>query len=303
MTQQHILTFMGSDINDFFYNWNGALPYATLSSLLLNQPLILEIDPVQKTNVILSDLLSALTASLSFIAGPELGGIAGTAADALLTALQAAPGVAKSIWPSGTADSQTEQLANLDTSLLQIDQNFTTQITAGLATIMTDVPSFTGFASHGLFSGPNNLSLPASSDILALGLRTFVLSTAMSANKWTAFPIQGVTKPDVASSVSGYDCTFGANNICTPNHDGGAPIFYSDATALAYSLTLTGAGPNGTEFLNDVVEKQWSDLELLFDGAYNCSTAPGGSGIGKPLDLFNGSALNLACLSQLKIGS
>ena len=301
LIQQHILTFIQSDINNFFYNWNGALPYATLSGLLLNQPLILEIDPVQKTNVILSDLLSALTAGLSFIAGPEIGGIAGTAADALVTALQAAPGVAKSIWPSGTADSQSEQIANLDSYLSQIDQNFTTHITAGLATIMTDVPSFNGFASHGVFSGPNALSLPASSTSLALGLRTFILSTAMSANNWAAHPIQGMTKADVASPVSGYDCTFGANNICTPNPDGGPPIFYSDATTIAYSLTLSGPGPNATEFMNEIVNKQWSDLESLFDGAFNCSRAPGGSGIGKPLDLFNGSAVNLACLSQLDI--
>ena len=303
MTKQHLLISIQSDINNFFYNWNGALPYATLSGLLLNQPLILEIDPVQKTNVILNDLLSALSAGLSFIAGPELGGIAGTAADALLTALQTAPSVAKSIWPSGTADSQTEQIANLDGYLSQIDQNFTTQITAGLYTIMSDVPSFNGFATHGLFSGPNAFSLPSSSVSLALALRTFILSSAMSANKWTAFPIHDMTMSDIASPISGYDCTFGLNNVCSPNHDGGFPIFYSDDTAIAYSLTLSGAGPDGTEFLNEIVDKEWSDLEQLFDGAYNCSTAPGGSGIGKPLDLFNGSALNLACLSQLKIGT
>ena len=301
MTQQHKLTFIESDINNFFYNWNNALPYATLSGLLLNQPLILEIDPIQKTNVILNDLLSALTAGRSFIAGPEIGGIAGTAADALLTALQAAPGVAKSIWPSGTADSQSEQIANLDSYLSQIDQNFTTQITAGLYTIMSDVPSFNGFASHGLFSGPNALSLPASSSSLALGLRTFILSSAMSANNWQATPIHDMTMADVASPVSGYDCTFGANNICTGNHDGGPSIFYSESTTIAYSLVLTGAGPNETDFMNEIVNKDWSNLESLFDGAYNCSQAPGGSGIGKPLDLFNGSALDLACLSQLKI--
>ena len=302
MTHQHILNFIQPDINNFFYDWNGALPYATLSSLLLNQPLILQIDPVQKTNVILNDLLSALTASLSFVAGPELSGLAGTAADVLVTALQSAPSVAKAIWPSGTADSQTQQLANLDSSLLQLDQNFTTQITAGLSTIMTDVPSFNGFASHGLFSGPNNLSLPSSSSILALGLRTYILSTAMSANKWAASPIQGSTMADIASPVSGWDCTFGANNICTPNQEGGWPIFYSEATAIGYSLTLSGAGPNATDFLNEIVEEQWSDLESLFDGAFNCSNKPGGSGIGQPLDLFNGSTLDLACLSQLKMG-
>ena len=64
-------------------------------------------------------------------------------------------------------------------------------------------------------------------------------------------------------------------------------------------MVLGGAGPDQTSFMNEIVSKQWSTLEQLFDGAYNCSTAPGGSGIGKPLDLFNGTELNLACLSQL----
>ena len=287
------------DINNFFNNWNEALPYATLSGLLINQPLILEIDPVQKTNFFLSDLLTALSTGLSFIAGPEISGVLGTAADALLTALQQAPGVAKSIWPSGTEDSQSEQLANLDDYLSQIDQNFTTRITNALYTIMSDVPSFTEFASQGSFSGPNDLSLPADSSSLALGLRTFILSTAMSANDWIAYVIYDKTMIDVASSVSGYDCAFDSNNICS-NQYNTTHIFYSNSTALAYRLVQnSNKGPNPTTFMNDIVDRQWSTLEQLFDGAYNCSTAPGGSGIGKPLDLFNGTAIDFACMSQL----
>lgn len=300
---RYILGTMYS-INNFFSNWNAALPYATLSGLLINQPIILQIDPKQKTNLILSDLLSALTAGLSFIAGPELSGLAGTAASALVKGLQEAPSVAAAIWPSGTADSQNQQLANLDSFLSQIDSNFTAQITKGLYTIMSDVPSFNGFASSGQFSGPNNLSLPVDSDNLALGLRTFILSSAMSANKWSAFMEDDVTMADVASSVTGsggFDCTFGPNNICISSVDT-TPVFYSNSTARAYSLVLDGAGPDPTSFLNEIVNKDWSTLELLFDGAYNCSTAPGGSGIGKPLDFFNGTALNFACMSQLPIG-
>ena len=278
------------------------MPYATLSGLLINQPLILEVDPVQKTNLILNDLLSALTAGLSFVAAPELSGFIGTAADALVKGLQSAPSVAKAIWPEGTADSQSEQLAKLDSFLSQIDQEFTTQITSGLYIIMSDVPSFNGFASSGEFSGPNSLSLPMDSESLALGLRTFILTSAMSANKWSAYSIDDVTMADVASSVSGYDCTFDANNICT-NSDGRPAIFYSNSTARAYSLILTGAGPDPATFMNDIVSRDWSNLELLFDGAYNCSVATGGSGIGKPLNLFNGTTVNLACMSQLPISS
>lgn len=299
---RYILGTMYS-INNFFSNWNGALPYATLSGLLINQPIILEIDPIQKTNLLLNDLLTALTAGLSFIGGPELSGLAGTAASVLVKGLQAAPSVAKAIWPSGTANSQTEQLANLDSFLSQIDSNFTTQITQGLYTIMSDVPSFNGFASSGQFSGPNNLSLPADSDILALGLRTFILSSAMSANKWSAVTVADLTMADVASSVpgsGGYDCTFGSNNICT-NSAYSTHVFYSNSTARAYEVVLEGAGPDQTSFMNEIVNKDWSNLEQLFDGAYNCSIAPGGSGIGKPLDLFNGTIIDFACMSQLPI--
>ena len=217
--------------------------------------------------------------------------------------LQLAPSVASAIWPSGTEDSQSEQLAKLDTYLSQIDQNFTAQITQGLYTIMSDVPSFNGFASSGQFSGPNNLSLPSDSDDLALGLRTFILSSAMTANKWSAVTHDDLTMADVASSVpesGGYDCTFGANNICTSS-DKATHVFYSNSTARAYELIVEGAGPDPTSFMNEIVDKEWSYLEMLFDGAYNCSIAPGGSGIGKPLDLFNGTAINFACLSQLSI--
>lgn len=227
----------------------------------------------------------------------------GTAADALVKGLQEAPSVAKALWPSGTDDSQSEQLANLDNYLSQIDQNFTAQITQGLYTIMSDVPSFNDFASFGQFSGPDDLSLPADSNVLALGLRTFILSSAMSANKWSAVTNDDLTMADVASSVpgsNGYDCTFGANNICTSS-DSATHVFYSNSTARAYELFVEGAGPDPTSFMNEVVNKGWSDLELLFDGAYNCSIALGGSGIGKPLDLFNGSAVDFACLSQLSV--
>ena len=211
--------------------------------------------------------------------------------------------MAESIWPSGTADSQSEQLANLDSYLSQIDQNFTAQITDGLRVIMSDVPSFNGFASSGQFSGPNTLSLPADANVLALGLRTFILSSAMSANKWSASSRDDVTMADVASSVpgsGGYDCTFGPNNICTDS-DNTTHIFYSTSTARAYVLLLEGPGPDPGYFMNEIVNKQWSTLELLFDGAYNCSTLPGGSGIGKPLSFSNGSAIDFACMSLLSI--
>ena len=218
-----------------------------------------------------------------------------------MTGLKDAPSVAAAIWPSGTEDSQPEQLSKLDEYLSQIDQNFTTQITQGLYTIMSDVPSFNGFASSGIFTGPNSLSFPADSEILALGLRTFILTSAMSANKWSALVYEDMTMADVQSFGGvGFSCTFGANNICT-NSEETVSVFYSNSTASAYLLRLDGPGPKPSSFMKEIVSKQWSDLELLFDGAYNCTVAAGGSGIGKPLSFFNGTGLDFACMSQLPV--
>lgn len=72
--------------------------------------IIQEVDPKVKTHNVLNDILTALTAGLAFI--PEVGPAASTsvkvATKALTVGVQQAPGVAKAIWPSGTADVRTQ---------------------------------------------------------------------------------------------------------------------------------------------------------------------------------------------------
>ena len=111
-------------INDFFTSWFLALPYATQQAELIIQDVINELDPEKKTNSALTDILTALIAGLAF-AGLE-GAAAGAAAtlsvtksagQALLIALQQAPGVAKALWPSGMTNSQSVQIGDLDSEL------------------------------------------------------------------------------------------------------------------------------------------------------------------------------------------
>ena len=173
-------------MNKYFTNWYGALTPSVLSSLLVTQPLITELDPQQKTNFVLGDLLTALIAGLAFIGLPETGaGVSAAAAAArkiLLTGLQQAPGVAAAIWPKGTLDLQSIQLGNIDSELSSIMQNFTTAVQSAMTVVMSDIPSFIAFAEHGTFSGSDNTNVPQDAEALWLALRTYVLSTAMTAN-------------------------------------------------------------------------------------------------------------------------
>ena len=55
-------------------------------------------------------------------------------------------------------------------------------IDRGLELLMTDVPSFVNFASTGAWSGGTPYSLPETVKGLDLGLKTFLVSTAMNQN-------------------------------------------------------------------------------------------------------------------------
>ena len=300
------ISLTSPDMNDFFTSWYNALNSASISALLVAQPIINEIDPEQKSRFALDDLLEALTVGLAFL--PAIGEGLSVAAEAglevLRTGLQEAPGVAKEIWPSGTTDTKTIQLANIDTELAQASSNFTAGILNALTTIMSDVPSFVAFAQDGSFSGQDEVSLPNDARSLSLALNTYVLSTAMTANQWHAAPYTSMTKADVESNVpgsNGFDCTFGQNNICT-NADHSVNVFYSDTTAHAYQMSIPSADSDANPFtlMNDIVANGWSTLEALFDGAFNCTAA---GGFGEDLDVVKGGALDFSCVSQLRLCS
>ncbi len=112
-------------LNAFFTTWNSALVAATLDASLISTELITAVDPQKKTHFSLAMLLTALAVGLAFLVAPEIapealiavttaetmGVSAATAAaglsaagHALVVGLQQAPGVAKVMWPEGTAN-------------------------------------------------------------------------------------------------------------------------------------------------------------------------------------------------------
>lgn len=243
---------------------------------------------------------------MSFIGAPEIGAALSVVAKGVLIAVQQAPSIAKTIWPTGTEDSQSVQLGSLGTGLSQVATNLTTAITTSLSTLMTDELSFSQFASTGIFTGPAYLSLPNATAILGLALRTYVLSTAMTNNKWHAVPQCDLTRADVQSSVAGSGgasatgCTLDANNICADS-DHIVNTWYSDATACSYTLAVDGSGPGAYDLMQEIINQNWSTLEQLFDGALNCTIA-GHAGQGVTPEII-GYGADLSCVSQLAMCS
>ena len=176
-------------LNNFFTNWYLALNFASSQAALIIPSLITLVDPDQTSNFVLGDILTALTAGLAFLSVPEISAAAFdieeatvTAAKSLIAGLQQAPGVAKAIWPTGTLSSQLVQIGDLAGTLGKVDSEVSDMINGGLELLMTDVPSFVSFASTGAWSEGTPYSLPNTVNGLDLGLKTFLVSTAMGKN-------------------------------------------------------------------------------------------------------------------------
>ena len=293
-------------INDFFTTLYEALAYATTQAQSIIQSVVTEIDPKEATGFLLSDILTALSFGLAFIVAPEVAaGVQGieaataAAGEAFLTGLQNAPAVGKAIWPTGTLDSQSIQIGALESELNHVTTNLSNMVDAGLRLIMSDMPSFVAFASTGAFSGSTSLSLPVTTQGLDLALRTYIVSNAMTQNKWKATGHTNLTRDQVQSSTpgsGGWACTLGPNDICVGEYGG---VFYSQDTMRAFSLTTTGnTDTTGLQLMNDIVKNGWSSLPFLFDGAYNC-TAAGKFGT-TPYSFGPNGIIDLSCMSQLQ---
>jgi len=100
-------------MNNLFNSWYTAIQFATTQAALAITPIINEIDPEKKSNFLLSDILSALTAGLALLGVPEVSAAIEATVSTTVTAvahivsvgIQQAPGVAKAIWPAGTVSS------------------------------------------------------------------------------------------------------------------------------------------------------------------------------------------------------
>ena len=209
----------------------------------------------------------------------------------MLISLQQAPGSAKALMPTGTTDSKFYQIGDLESKLGDAISELKGMINAAVEKLMSDMPTFVKFVESGKYSGQTSYSLPNQTIGLNIALKTYLVSSAMANNNWWASPSIGPF--DLDGPVTCMD----ENNVCTdPNNS--TAIYYSPDTQRAYTVGVKdGYSVTPYQLTRDLVANQWAPLNVLFDGAFNC-TAEGHAGTNNINFNYDGT-LNVACISQL----
>lgn len=267
-------------------------------------------DPIKPAAFDLFALLTALSVGLAFLGAPSiavsvlgLSTLAKSAAQVLTISLQQAPSTAKALWPTGTQNSQSVQIGNLEAELGNSTNQLADMVNNAVQLLMSDMPTFVKFVESGQYSGAQSLSLPNKVNGLDYALRTYMTSEAFAQNGWVSVPIIGPfeTVQDVENAMTGGgggDCSMGNNSVCT-NGEGSA-IFWSQPTGRIYGFSNTNhawTGVTAYQLLQDTVDNNWAILQVLFDGSFNCTQR---GNFGDSIVNFNwDGTLDIACISQL----
>ena len=109
------------------------------------------------------------------------------------------------------------QIGDLQSKLGSINSDLSDRLQSGLEIFMSDVGAFTSFASQGSFSGQLIPSLPNETEILNIGLKPYILTTAMDHSEWSAYWGPSFTDGLVntpQSQADNFGCTIESNGVC-----------------------------------------------------------------------------------------
>lgn len=210
--------------------------------------------------------------------------------------MQQTPGLTKALWPAGTEDSKSIQVGALDSFLGNASQHMADTINRGVNLLMSDMPSFVAFAENGRFSGSETISLPAKTAGLDFALTTYMLSEAMAQNGWYITPYNG-RYPRERMDKMADGCTMDDNNVCSIYE---LVTFWSASTGRIYNLN-NGRGNHVSplKLTQAIVTNGWASLEVLFDGAFNCTA--GGKAGSAAINFNWDGTLDISCVSQVPV--
>ena len=292
-------------INQFFNSWYDAISNSAPTAQFNIGKIVEIIDVPNTTSVALQWVLIALQGIFAVIPGP-LGVYASNSwkfsnqwqaiAQVISNAVSVAPNAFRFIFPTGNADSQIVQLAELSHNFANVMMTVKSNINVTLSEVMANSTAFLAFASQGNFSGKAP-SLPAQENYLYYGFNTYLISQALNGNN-----VYGVISP-------GTDVRALANNGTTLNY----PIDCKDydeygicdnfwySTNYRSTFTLDNfdhMNRNYGETLYNLISNLTTG-ELLFEGAYACHSE---GNFGQPVNItINAGGINTACISQLRI--
>ena len=227
------------------------------------------------------------------------------AAQAFQQSLQYTEGVRSILF--GAAFNDKDDVST-EPGLISDVHNAGVLLASALSLIMSDVPTFSAWAAHGLYSGSDQeitVNLQGSGVATAYG--TYIVGEALSQNHFSTTPTTQVTQDVFQKSRT---CT-AAGDICK---DGTGNYYWSETTQQQYQINepsnwasssngktnIVRSGYEATAFgLFQYLETTNIFMPVLFDGAYNC-TLEGKAG-GSAVNFTADGSLDVACLSSLPI--
>lgn len=179
---------------------------------------------------------------------------------------------------------------------------------SALNLIMSDVPTFTSWAAHGLYSGPAFLNVAPNTGMTS-AFTTYLVGEALSQAQFSATP---TTKTLFKSAFQdGRTCT-SQGDVCEDSKH--RAYYWSPVTQMQYeineprdwtknqgripAISLLGYEASAYGLL-EYIETSNVFMPVLFDGAYNC-TLEGKAG-GSAVNINANGSLDIACLSSLPI--
>lgn len=164
---------------------------------------------------------------------------------------------------------------------------------------MSDVDTFLAFAGEGRYAKGD---IPTVTDNrnrfdLGVGVYTYVTSKLMQETNYYTTPGKVVERTQFETDY----CTL-ADNSSTCATEDGKFFYWSPATHRPYELRSKGKPVVGFEQLLGHFDENgggWADMQLLFDGAWNC-TGSGWAG-GKVVNEQKNGMVDASCLSQLPV--
>ena len=283
-------------INQVFSSLYAAIGNANTLAAETVGAIVALIDPPLKENLVVDDILTAISASLNIILP------VGTLFQRHFIALtQQTPPVSKYLFPIGTTQSQITQWESIQQELAIIVENYQSNVSQIIPTINNDEDIFVTFAESGAFSVNPLPNLANESTKLLLGLNTFIISKAFQANNLI---IGQATDTDInqlvanTSSLS-FDTGCEGNGY---NSEGLCGPYYYDPT-IGDTFSLDNLGDMRTNYTKqlEIVLGNWTTGDMLFGGAYRCQNDGGIQGSLASTVIQTNGNITLDCLSDLKV--
>ncbi|KAL8867078.1 MAG: hypothetical protein Q9174_005894, partial [Haloplaca sp. 1 TL-2023] len=302
-------------INQYFGSWYTAVGGAATTAGLNVDAIVQLIDPPTNTNLILDNILIALTGI--FAVAPGLGFSVGNMLDkavqdatqiaqSLRTGLQFVenaligfPQIGRYLYPIDTPASAIIQIADLKNKLGDLIAQVQSNLNKTVTSVMADPREFLAFASQGNFTA-SAPSLPDQTQYLLYAFNTYIISAGLRGNNIYGTIAKDTNVQALATNGSqvneAFDLSacegYNSENVCDTWWYSG---FYNSTFSLNhFSHMERGYGDVMTQLF-----QKYTTGQLLFDNAYGCNI---NGNFGKNISVtVNPEGINTQCLSQLRI--